>query len=73
MFQEPETKLISQTLVERVNELVQAVEGPAGWGNALASTTPNTLAVADLAMRTQALEKAVLEIALEVQSLTNAS
>ena len=72
MLQEPDTKPIAETLVERVNELLQASGQTDGWGHPLSSTTPNTLAIDALALRTQALEKAIHEIALEVQKLTTA-
>jgi hypothetical protein len=69
----PQTKPRADTLVERVDKLVQAADRPIEWGNPLSSMTPQTLAIRDLASRTEALEKAVREIALEVQRLTPAS
>ena len=58
----PET--LTDTLLERVDKLVQADKQP------LLSTTPTTDAIRELAARTEALEKAVREIArsLEVPS-----
>jgi hypothetical protein len=53
--------------MERVNDLVPARDTPPEWGNPLLSTTPTSLAVRELAARTEALENAVREIALEVQ------
>ena len=73
MSQEPEMKQVAETLVERVDDLLRAVDRPVGWGHALCSTTPNALALEDLALRTQVLETAVREIALEVQNITRSS
>jgi hypothetical protein len=50
-------------LLERVDKLVQANKQP------LLSTAPITDAVGELALRIDALEKAVREIAVEVQKL----
>jgi len=61
---------LTYTLKERVENLVHARNAPPEWGNPLLSTTPTSLAVRDLAVRTEALEKAVREIALEVQKLS---
>jgi hypothetical protein len=58
----PET--LANTLTERVDRLVQAGKGP------LLSTTSNSDVVRELAARTEALERAVREIALEVQALS---
>jgi predicted sugar kinase len=60
---------LTNTLIERVEELVHARNAPE-WGNPLLSTTPTSLAVRELAVRTEALENAVREIALEVQRLS---
>ena len=54
---------LTDTLVERVDKLVQANKRP------LRSTTPTTVAVGELAARIEALENAVREIALDVQKL----
>ena len=54
----PET--LSNTLIERVDKLVQAGKGT------LLSTTPSSDVLRELAARTEALERAVREIALEV-------
>jgi predicted sugar kinase len=51
-------------LIERVEKLVQANKEP------ILSTTAVSVAVGELAARTEALEKAVREIALEVQKLS---
>jgi len=61
---------LTETLSDRVDKLVHPRDAPPEWGNPLLSTTPNSLAVAALAARTEALEKAVREIALEVQKLS---
>ena len=64
---------VAETLMERLNKLVQPVDRPLEWGNPLSSVTPQSLAIQDLAARTGALETAVREIAYEVQKLTSAS
>jgi predicted sugar kinase len=61
---------LTDTLMERVDNLVHTRHAPPEWGNPLLSTTPTSLAVRELAVRTEALEKAVREIALEVQKLS---
>jgi hypothetical protein len=61
---------VTDNLMERVDKLVQASKPPIEWGNPLLSTTPTSIAVQELAARTEALEKAVREIALEVQKLS---
>ncbi len=58
----PET--LTDTLIERVNKLVQTSKRP------IHSSTPTTDAIGELAARTEALEKAVQEIALEVQKFS---
>jgi hypothetical protein len=61
-------KSLTDTLVERVDELVQPPnERPLVWGNPLLSVTPTSMAVRELAVRTEALESAVRQIAFEVQ------
>ncbi|MHB1244224.1 MAG: hypothetical protein ACYC1P_12635 [Gaiellaceae bacterium] len=64
------TEPSTDTLVERVDKLVHARNAPLEWGDPLLSTTPTSLAVRELAVRTVALENAVREIALEVQKLS---
>jgi hypothetical protein len=59
---------LTDTMMERVNELVPPSE-PVEWGSPLLSTTPTSIAIRELALRTQALENAVREIAREVQKL----
>jgi len=56
------SETLTATLIERVDKLVQASKEP------LLSTTPTSVAISELALRIEALEKAVREIALEVQS-----
>ena len=60
---------VADTLIERVDELVDPLERPLVWGNPLLSTTPTSTAIGDLAVRVEALERAVREIAVEVQRL----
>ena len=55
---------LTDTLIERVDKLVRAGKRP------LLSVTPTSVAVQVLAARTEALEHAVREIALEVQKLS---
>ena len=63
-------KSLTDTLVERVDELVQPPnERPLVWGNPILSVTPTSMAVRELAVRTEALENAVRQIAFEVQEL----
>ena len=58
----PET--LSNTLIERVDKLVRAGKGT------LLSTTPSSDVLRELAARTEALERAVREIALEVEKIS---
>jgi hypothetical protein len=58
---------LAETLIERVDELVRANQ----W--TLLSTTPTSVAIRELTARTEALEKAVWAIALEVQKFTSES
>jgi hypothetical protein len=60
---------LTDALSERVERLVQAGVPRREWGSPLLSTTPTSLAVQELAVQVEALEKAVREIALEVQKL----
>jgi hypothetical protein len=64
------TDTSTDTLIERVDKLVHVRNAPPEWGNPLLSTTPTSLAVRELAVRTEALENVVREIALEVQKLS---
>jgi len=63
----------TDTLVERVEKLVQAENPPRVWGNPRLSSTPSSLAIRELAVRTEALQDAVREIAREVQKLSDQS
>jgi hypothetical protein len=54
---------LTDTLIERVDKLVQAGKGP------LLSTTSTSVAIRELVARSEALENAVRDIALEVQKL----
>ncbi len=60
---------LTETLVERVQELLPDRDTPHDWGNALQSTTPRSVAVQDLAERTDALEQLVREMAVALQQL----
>ncbi len=70
---ESEIEPVAETLMQRLDKLVQPVDRPLEWGNPLSSVTPQSLAIQDLAARTGALETAVREIAYELQKLTTAS
>lgn len=61
------------TLIERVDALIQTGKEPLEWGSPQLSTTPASLAVRELAAQVEALDRAVREIALEVQKLSNQS
>lgn len=63
------TESLTDTLIERVDTLIHGHNAPLEWGNPLLSSTPRSLAVQNLAIRTEALEKAVLELAREFQKL----
>ncbi len=58
---------LTDTLVDRVNALIQADKAPHEWGSPRVTATPTTVAIAQLATEVAALEAAVREIALEVQ------
>ncbi len=60
----------TDTLIERVDALIQTGKEPLEWGSPQLSTTPASLAVRELAAQVEALESAVREIALEVQKLS---
>jgi hypothetical protein len=63
---------LTDTLIERVEKLVPPKKPRHEWGSPVLSTTPTPLAIQDLALRLEALENAVREIALEVHNLSNA-
>jgi len=54
--------------MERVENLLPPSKPPLEWGNPRLSTTPTSTAIENLALRTEALEDAVREIALRVQT-----
>lgn len=62
---------LTDTLMKRVNKLIRPGRPARKWGNPLLSTTPSPIAIQELALRTEALENAVREIALEVQKLSD--
>lgn len=65
--------LTAPTLTERVDTLLQAHTHtmPAEWGSPHLSVTPISLTVRKLAATVAALEDAVREIALELDSLSS--
>lgn len=63
----------TDTLIGRVNALIQTGKEPLEWGSPQLSTTPASLAVRELAAQVEAIESAVREIALEVQKLSTRS
>jgi hypothetical protein len=58
---------VESTLVERVQASIQASEAPVEWGSPLLSTTPTPIAMQELALQLASVEKALGEVALEVQ------
>ena len=60
---------LTDTLTEQVDSLVQPSQRPLVWGHPRMSTTPTSVAIRELAERTEALEETVRLIALEVQRL----
>ena len=67
----PVLESLTDTLMERVEKLVPPKKPPHEWGSPVLWTTPTPLAIQDLALRLEALENAVREIALEVHNLSN--
>ena len=62
---------LTDTLMERVDNLVQASKGaPLEWGSPFLSVTPTSVAIRELAAEIEALKCAVREIALEVQKVS---
>jgi len=53
----------TDTLIDRVDRFLQAGKVPLEWGSPLLSTTPKSMAIQALAVRVEALEQAVREIA----------
>jgi hypothetical protein len=64
------TETSTETLAERVDKLLQPCKRSLEWGHPALDATPTSLAVRELAAQTRALERAVREIALEVQKLS---
>ena len=60
---------LADTLIERVDKLVQASQAPREWGSPHLSATPTSLAIQELPKEIEALQSAVRETALEVQKL----
>ena len=67
------TETSTETLTERVDKLLQPCNRPLEWGHPGSDTTPTSLAVKELAAQTRALEKAMREIAREVQRFSESS
>jgi len=70
---ETPTQGLVDTLIQRVESLVGGHKPSVEWGNPLLSTTPTSMAVRELALRVEALELALREIALEVQKSSGQS
>jgi hypothetical protein len=62
---------LTDTLTERVNTLVEAGKAPSEWGHPHLSTTPTSVRLRELEAEVAALQRAVREIAVEVQKLSN--
>ena len=60
---------LTSTLVERVQAFVQNDDDPIEWGSPLLSTTPTPVAIRQLAVQLAGAEKALREIALEVEEM----
>ena len=58
------------SLIERIDQLVEADQVAAAWGSPHLSVTPIPLAIETLAAQVEALQQAVREIALEVEKLS---
>lgn len=65
------TEHLADTLIERVDSLIQARNAPPEWGHPGLSVTPRSLVIEQLNQRIEALENAMREIALEVQKLSD--
>ncbi len=65
ILQQNPTGASEPTLIQRVDELICSYED-----QPLLSTTGTQAAISELAARTRGLERAIREIALEVQNLT---
>ena len=60
----------TDSLVERVDMLIEEAKAPLEWGSPRVSTTPTSLALRELVAQVEALESAVREIAFAVQKLS---
>ena len=68
---ETPTGTLTDTLMDRVGSLIPAPDDvPIEWGHPGLSTTPPSVAIRDLAARTEALEHAMRAIVLELQALS---
>ena len=65
ILQQDSSGALEPTLSQRVDELIRSCED-----RPLLSTTGTQAAISELAARTRGLERAIREIALEVQNLT---
>lgn len=61
----------TDTLIERLDKLIQAHRAPLEWGSPHLSVTPIPLAVPELAAEIAALEDVVREIAVEIRKLSD--
>jgi hypothetical protein len=61
---------LSNSLADRLERLLHPSK-PLEWGHPLVSTTPTSVAIDELTRRTEALENALREVALEVQKLSD--
>ena len=59
-------KTLGETLIERVDKLIESQKGD----RPILSTTATSAAIGELAARNEGLEKAIREIAVEVQKLS---
>lgn len=66
LLQQDSEGRVGPTLSERVNEMLRSYED-----SPLLSTTGTQAAISELAARTRGLERAMREIALEVQKLSS--
>jgi len=64
---------VSNTLLERVEELIHPHKASPAWGSPHLSVTPLSVAVPQLAAEVAALQAAVREMALEIQRLSQAA
>jgi hypothetical protein len=60
---------LTSALTERVQSSIQGSDAPIEWGSPLLSTTPTPVAIQQLALQVARAEKALGEIALEVQAI----